>query len=200
MSCLPLLRYKLSAAYCPCLSLSPFHPQPRRSSGSEELLPPAWLLPVSSVPFLWFHPWCGPWQFPMPPHRCALLCSRLLCKSYSCCYPPLSGNDRCPESFSAAYSRMSRIFELRIPTGISSQRQAGFPMLPSSCQPYGVHLYLQGSERTFEFMYTDYAEGLYRCRACVFLSKHSDRSLSFRLFLFWGARNKGQGSIIFSTF
>lgn len=95
---------------------------------------------------------------------------------------------------------MSRIFELRIPTGISSQRQAGFPMLPSSCQPYDVHLYLQGSERTFEFMYTDYAEGLYRCRACVLLPKRSDRSLSFRLFLFWGARNKGQGSIIFSTF
>ena len=194
MSCLPLLRYKLSAAYCPCLSLSPFHPQPRRSSGSEELLPPAWLLPVSSVPFLWFHPWCGPWQFPMPPHRCALLCSRLLCKSYSCCYPPLSGNDRCSESFSAAYSRMCRIFELRIPTGISSQRQAGFPMLPSSCQPYGVHLYLQGSERTFEFMYTDYAEGLYRCRACVFLQNHRERvDFLFLFSCFWAHEIKVRG-------
>lgn len=73
-------------------------------------------------------------------------------------------------------------------------------MLPSSCQPYGVHLYLQGSERTFESMYTDYADGLYRCRACVFLPKHSGGSLSFRLFLFWGARNKGQGSIFFRRF
>ena len=140
--------------------LSPY-PQPKRSSGSEELLPPAWLLPVSSVPFLWFRPWYDPWRFPMPPHRYALLCSRLLCKSYSWCYPPLGGNDRCPESFSAAYSRMCRILTCESPRGL---RPSGWPVSVLFLLDTALWyiLIFQGSELAFECIDTDVAEGLYR--------------------------------------
>lgn len=75
-------------------------------------------------------------------------------------------------------------FLTHIAPGGSSQRRNRFVSMPPLSGSYCVYSYLQGSERAFESVYTDYAEGLYRC-------------CRLRLFLFWGARNKGQGSIFF---
>lgn len=88
-------------------------------------------------------------------------------------------------------------FLTHIAPGGSSQRRNRFVPMPPLSGSYCVYSYLQGSERAFESVYTDYAEGLYRCCRLRLFPKHREIGLSFRLFLFWGARNKGQGSIFF---
>ena len=73
-------------------------------------------------------------------------------------------------------------FEFRIPTRTLSQRQAGFPVPPSSCQPYGVYLYFFKAQSEplnsfIQVMQKDYTGAA----VCVFLQSCLKKGL-FLLF------------------